>query len=70
MSGIGDCGLHSVSWRAAASTVNVCDRCHALYASERFCDDCLREVNADPAEKRGVLFPKAYDAADVLSAIA
>lgn len=70
MSGMDNSGVHIVSWRTAASTVYLCVRCQTFYADARFCDDCLREVDADPAEKRGILFPRAYDSVDALSAIA
>jgi hypothetical protein len=70
MSEINESGVLITSWRIAASTVHLCDRCQACYAGARFCDACLREANANPGEKRGILFPYAYDAVDTLSAIA
>ncbi len=70
MSEINESDVQITSWRIAASTVNLCNRCQALYASARFCDTCLRQADADPGEKRSILFPYVYDAADALSAIA
>ena len=70
MSEINESDVQITSWRIAASTVHLCDRCQAFYASARLCDTCLHEANANPGEKRGILLPYAYDAADALSAIA
>ncbi len=70
MSAFHESGICLVSWRGAASTVRLCDRCKAAYAPVRFCDGCLRQANADVSEKRGILFPKAYDPSDSLSSLA
>jgi hypothetical protein len=70
MSAFPEPGLNVVPWRIAAAGVNLCDRCRTSYGAARFCDGCLRQADADLAEKRGILFPQAYDAPDVLSAIA
>ena len=70
MSGYFEPSIKIVSWSTAASTLNLCDRCHASYTSARICDTCLRQADADIGEKRDILFPQAYDAADALSAIA
>ena len=50
--------------------LNLCGRCHQSYTDAHVCDACLREADADIRQKRGILFPQAYDAPDVLSAIA
>ncbi len=65
-----DSTTYIVPWRTVASTVNLCDRCRAFYANARFCDECLRDANADPTKKRGILFPPAHDATDAPFAIA
>ncbi len=65
-----DPGISIVSWRIAASTVHLCDRCRASYGESRFCDDCLQRANADVGEKRSILFPQAHGGADLLSAVA
>lgn len=70
MSGSYESGIKIVSWSTVASTLNLCDRCRAAYTDARFCDDCLRQADADIGEKRDILFPQAYDAPDMLSAIA
>jgi hypothetical protein len=70
VSGYFEPSIKIVSWSTAASTLNLCDRCHAAYTDARFCEDCLRQADADIGEKRDILFPQAYDAADALSAIA
>jgi len=70
MSDCHESGVHLVSWRGAASTISLCDRCNVSYSAARYCDGCLRQADADLGEKRGILFPQAYDAADSLSAIA
>ena len=69
MSGFFEPGIRIVSW-SAASTLNRCGRCQTSYTSARFCEGCLRQADADVGEKRGILFPQAYDAPDALSAIA
>ena len=63
-------GISIISWRIAASTVHLCDRCNVAYGEARFCDDCLHEANADLGAKRDILFPHAHGAADLLSALA
>ena len=70
MSGYFDPSIKIVSWSSVAATLDRCDRCHASYTSTRICDRCLRQADADIGEKRNILFPQAYDAPDVLSAIA
>jgi hypothetical protein len=70
MSASFESGVNIVSWRVAASMLNLCGRCHQSYTDAHVCDACLREADADIRQKRGILFPQAYDAPDVLSAIA
>jgi hypothetical protein len=70
MSGFCDPSVHVVSWRYAASSLNLCDRCGDSYTTARFCDGCLRSADADLSEKRRILFPQAYDASDLLSTFA
>ena len=70
MSGYVEPSMQIVSWSSVAATLYRCDRCHASYTSARICDTCLRQADADIGEKRDILFPQAYDATDVLSAIA
>jgi predicted amidophosphoribosyltransferase len=70
MSGYQEPGVCLVSWRSAASTVHLCGRCRRSYSEARFCDGCLRQVNADPCEKRGILFPAAHDGSDAVSTVA
>lgn len=65
-----DPGNSIVSWRIAASTVHLCDRCRTAYGASRLCNPCLQEANADLREKRGILFPDAHSSADLLSAVA
>ena len=70
MSGYFDPSIKIVSWSSVAPTLDRCDRCHTSYTSTRICDGCLRQADADISEKRDILFPQAYDAPDLLSAIA
>jgi hypothetical protein len=70
MSGFCDPNVRVVSWRYAAASLNLCDRCSESYTTARFCDGCLRHADADLNEKRGILFPQAYDASDLLSTVA
>ena len=70
MSGYCDPSVHIVSWRYAAASLNLCDRCSESYSTARYCDSCLRHADADLNEKRGILFPHGYDASDVLSSVA
>lgn len=70
MSGFCDPSVHVVSWRMAASSLSLCDRCGESYTPARFCDGCLRHADADLNEKRGILFPQGYGASDLLSTVA
>lgn len=70
MSGEHESGIHLVSWRGATSTISLCDRCNVSYSEARYCDGCLRQADADLSEKRDILFPRVYDAADSLSTLA
>jgi hypothetical protein len=70
MSGNFEPSVKVISWSSAAATLGRCGRCRASYTSARICDSCLRQADADIGEKRDILFPQAYDAPDVLSAIA
>jgi hypothetical protein len=67
MSGYQEPGINIVSWRIAASTIHLCERCRESYSAGRYCDGCLRLANANPGEKRGILFPETQDRADMLS---
>jgi hypothetical protein len=64
-----DPGNCIVSWRIAASTVHLCGRCGVSYSASPLCDGCLRLANADMAEKRSILFPRADGRADQLSTV-
>lgn len=70
MSGFHESGICLVSWRGATSTVSLCDRCRAVYTPGRFCEGCLHQADANLGEKRGILFPMAYDPSDSLSSLA
>jgi hypothetical protein len=67
MSGYQEPGINIVSWRIAASTIHLCERCRESYGTARYCEDCLRLANANPGEKRDILFPETQDRADMLS---
>jgi hypothetical protein len=43
-----------------------CTRCRTRFDTAPFCEACLRDLDADPAEKRSVLFPRLAGA-DALS---
>lgn len=58
MTGEGNSGSMLTPWAHSVSTLALCGRCRVAYTGSAYCSPCLREVDADLAEKRAILFPR------------